>query len=119
MNSLKKFFSNKNTVTILGVIVCVIILFIGYTYRINSQVELIVVPYAKETIDPKTKITKDMVGKMKVPASFIQGKYYSKKESVIGKYSSFIQFLEFNQGLTEWGQSVSTANTLTFPSLKK
>ena len=33
--SMKKFFGNKNTVTILGVILCLVILYIGYNYRIN------------------------------------------------------------------------------------
>ena len=35
MISLKKFFKNKNTITILGVILIIIILFVGYRMQIK------------------------------------------------------------------------------------
>ena len=59
--SMKKFLGNKNTVTILGIIVCLVVLYIGYNYRINSKVELVQVPYAINTIQPRTYIKKDMI----------------------------------------------------------
>ena len=87
--SMKKFFGNKNTVTILGVILCLVILYIGYNYRINSKVELVSVPYAKQTIQPRTYITNDMIGTMNVPKSFLVGNYYTTTKSIIGKYSNY------------------------------
>lgn len=87
--SVKKFFGNKTTVTILGVILCLIILYIGYNYRINSKVELVQVPYAKVDIQPKTYITEEMIGMMNVPKSFIKGKYYSNINNIVGKYSNY------------------------------
>ena len=80
--SMKKFLGNKNTVTILGVILCLVILYIGYNYRINSKVELVSVPYAKQTIQPRTYITNDMIGTMNVPKSFLVGNYYTTTKSV-------------------------------------
>lgn len=87
--SMKKFLGNKNTVTILGVILCLIVLYVGYNYRINSKVELVQVPYAKETIQPRTYITQDMIGSMNVPKSFLVGEYYSNANNIIGKYSNY------------------------------
>ena len=87
--SMKKFLGNKNTVTILGVILCLVILYIGYNYRINSKVELIQVPYAIQTIQPRTYITDDMIGTMNVPKSFLVGKYYSNRNNIVGKYSNY------------------------------
>ena len=87
--SMKKFFGNKNTVTILGVILCLVILYIGYNYRINSKVELVAVPYAKQTIQPRTYITDDMIGTMNVPKSFLVGNYYTTTKSIVGKYSNY------------------------------
>ena len=87
--SMKKFLGNKNTVTILGVILCLVILYIGYNYRINSKVELVSVPYAKQTIQPRTYITDDMIGTMNVPKSFLVGNYYTTTKSIIGKYSNY------------------------------
>ena len=39
-SSLKKFVSNKNTITIIGVVLCIIILYWGYNFRINQKVSL-------------------------------------------------------------------------------
>lgn len=87
--SMKKFLGNKNTVTILGVILCLIILYFGYNYRINSKVKLVQVPYAIESIQPRTYITKDMIGTMNVPESFLVGEYYSNENNIVGKYSNY------------------------------
>ena len=88
-NSMKKFVSNKNTVTILGVILCVVILYFGYNYRINQKVALTKVPYANQTIQPRTEITSAMISYMSVPASFLVGSYYSSSEDIVGKFSNY------------------------------
>ncbi|MGN1267887.1 MAG: hypothetical protein ACI4U0_00045 [Candidatus Aphodocola sp.] len=88
-SSIKKFVSNKNTVTILGVILCVIILYFGYSYRINQKTALTRVPYANQTIQPKTEITSSMVSYMNVPASFLVGSYYKSAEDIVGKFSNY------------------------------
>ena len=86
--SMKKFLGNKNTVTILGVVLCLIILYIGYNWRINSQVELVQVPYAKETIQPRTYITEDMIAIKSVPKAFLAGSsYYSN--AIMGSPACF------------------------------
>ena len=89
MNKLNKFLKNKNTVTILGVLICLVILYVGYTVRINSKTKLIDVYYAKETIQPKTLITEDMIAKTSVPAAFIKGTYYKNYDDIVGKYSNY------------------------------
>lgn len=88
--SIKKFLGNKNTVTILGVLLCIVILVIGYNKTINSQIKLSQVPYALQTIQPKTLITSNMVGTMSVPQAFIKvGEYYKTADQVVGKYSNY------------------------------
>lgn len=88
-DSFRKFLSNKNTVTIFGIILCVIILFIGYYYRISQKVALTKVPYANQEIKPKTKITANMINYMNVPAAFLVGSYYNTQEDIVGKYSQY------------------------------
>lgn len=87
--SLNKFLKNKNTVTILGVIACLVILYAGYTMRINAKTALVDVYYANQTIQPKTLITEEMVSKTSVPASFILGTYYKNYNDIVGKYSNY------------------------------
>ena len=87
--SMKKFLGNKNTVTILGIVLCLVVLYVGYNYRINARVELVEVPYATKTIQPRTYITKDMIGTMNVPKSFLVGRYYNNANAIVGKYTNY------------------------------
>lgn len=88
--SLKKFLGNKNTVTIVGILLCIVILIIGYNRTINSKIKLTQVPYALQTIQPKTRITSDMIGTMSVPEAFIKvGSYYKDVKQIEGKYSNY------------------------------
>lgn len=89
MKGLQKFLKNKNTVTILGVLACLVILYAGYTMRINKKTALVEVYYANQTIQPKTLITAEMVSKTNVPASFILGTYYKNYNDIVGKYSNY------------------------------
>ena len=87
--SLNKFLKNKNTVTVLGVIVCAVILYAGYSMRINTKTALVDVYYANTTIQPKTLITEEMISKTSVPQSFILGTYYQNYNDIVGKYSNY------------------------------
>ena len=49
MKKFQKLLKNKNTVTILGVLACLVILYIGYTSRINSKTKLVTIYYANQT----------------------------------------------------------------------
>lgn len=88
-NSIKKFLGNKNTVTIIGVVLCILILYFGYNFRINQKVALTKVPYANQTIQPRTEITSSMISTMNVPASFLVGSYYRSVDEIVGKYSNY------------------------------
>ncbi|MBQ6686927.1 MAG: hypothetical protein IJN03_00195 [Bacilli bacterium] len=72
MTNLKKFISNKNTVTILGVILGVVVLYIGYNYRVKQAIELVSIPYATQAIAGKTKITSEMISTVEVNRSFLR-----------------------------------------------
>lgn len=88
-NSIKNFIGNKNTVTILGVILCIIILYFAYNYRINQQVQLVAVPVAKVDIPAKTKITEDMIEIKEMPISYLSGsEYLANTENIKGKFSN-------------------------------
>lgn len=88
-SAIKKFLGNKNTVTILGVLLIVVILYIGYNVRINQAVSLKSVPVASTTIAPKTEITSSMITTVSVPTEFLTGSYYSKQENIVGKYTNY------------------------------
>lgn len=88
-NNLSKILKNKNTITILGVVICLVILYVGYSIRINQRTALVDVYYANQTIQPKTLITADMISRTQVPESFIKGSYYKNYDDIVGKYSNY------------------------------
>ena len=69
--TIKRFLSNKNTVTILGVLLGLVVLFVGYNYRVSHAVETVSIPYAKTTIFATNEITKDNVGTKEVLRSLV------------------------------------------------
>lgn len=85
---IKKFLQNKNTVTVLGVVAAIIILYVAYNMRVQSAINPINVPYAKEQISPGTQITAEMVGTRAVPPSMLEGDVITSQSSVIDKYAS-------------------------------
>ncbi len=87
---LQKFFKNKNTVTILGVIAIIIVLFFGYRYQIKSQVNPVSgIPVASQTIQPRTKITREMIDYVDVAPIVLQSNVIRKAQEVIGRYSNY------------------------------
>ena len=89
--SARRFFQNKNTVTILGVIGIILILFFGYRYQIKKQVNPVKnIPVAAETIQPRTLISKDMIEYIDVAPIVLQkGSVYTTAAQVIGKYTNY------------------------------
>lgn len=86
----RRFFQNKNTVTILGVIAVILILFFGYRYQIKKQVNPVKnIPIAAETIQPRTLITKDMIEYIDVAPIVLQSNVYRVSGQVIGKYTNY------------------------------
>ena len=87
-SGLKKVLQNKNTVTLLGVILVVFILYFAYNYRVRQATNPIQVPYATKQISPGTQITEDMVGIRPVPPSMLEGDVIDKQSNIIDKYSN-------------------------------
>lgn len=88
MGNLKKALTNKNTVTVLGVILAVLIIYFGYNMRVKNAVNPVPVPYAIKTISPGTQITDDMIGIMEVPPAMLKGNVIRNKGEVVDKYSN-------------------------------
>lgn len=74
ITTFKRFLSNKNTVTIIGVLLGLIVLYIGYNYRIKTAVSTISVPVAKKTITGRTTITSDLITQTEILSSMVTGK---------------------------------------------
>ena len=88
---IRKFLSNKNTVTFVCVILGILVLYFGYNIRVTQATSPTRIPYAKKAIDKKTKITAEYIGYTNVPRSLLNtSKTLLNNESdVLNKYSSY------------------------------
>lgn len=87
----KKLFTNKLTITILGVVVGLIVLYIGYNWRINSKINPTRVPYAVKTLNSQEEITEDLIGYTEVPSDTISNmsNLITNIDDINGKLVSF------------------------------
>ena len=85
--SLKKFFTNKNTVTIIGVVAILVILYFLYTSTVNNATEKVQVPVAANTINPQTQITAEDVTYVEVANAAKPDDVIMNDSEIIGKYT--------------------------------
>lgn len=89
MNNLKKLLGNKGLVTIVSGIVCIVIIFFAYNYRVNKAINAIEVPYALSELTARTEIKDEDVGVVKVASSLVTGTVVRDKKNVVGKYVNY------------------------------
>ena len=111
---MKKLFANKGVVTFLGGVLCIIILFFAYRYRVNKEINPISVPYAKERLEARAEITEDKVGTLKVAATMVTEGVIRDKQQVIGKYVNYNTFIPagslfYTSSVITWDQMPDSA----------
>ncbi len=114
MISLKRFISNKNTITIICALAAVLIIFFGYNYRVNQATNPISVPYAKQDIQPRTQITEDMIGYMEVPSVMVQSNTIRNSNDLIGYYANYNTMIPagslfYSSTIVSWSQMPDSA----------
>ena len=72
VGTLKKFISNKNTVTILVVIAGIIVLWYFYNSRVNSAITTIKIPYATERVNSGYKIDTEKISTKEITKSTLK-----------------------------------------------
>lgn len=87
----KKFLSNKNTVTILGVLVGVVLLYLGYNWRVNKSIQPVTVPICTATLISGTKITEEHISYVSIPKDTIgaMGNLVTNVNDISGKLVSY------------------------------
>lgn len=89
MNSIVRFLKNKNTVTVIGVILIIAILWGGYYYQLQKTVKPKSVPVAARTIQPRTQITSDMIKYVEVPQSYISDNALTNQSDILNMYANY------------------------------
>ena len=86
------FFKNKNVVTIIAAIICILIISIAYKYRVDKKIDAITVPVAAENITSRTEITKKQIGSMKVASSSLSPNVITSEANILGKFVNYNTF---------------------------
>ncbi len=87
----KKFLSNKNTITILGVLVGLVVLYLGYSWRVQQSLQPTRIPFCNKTLTARTKITEDDIGYIDVPKDVVAGMtdIMTQPNAIVGKVVSY------------------------------
>ena len=95
---LKRFISNKNTVTILCVLAGILVIYIGYNWRVNKDTSPTSVPYANKTLSSGTVITKEDISYVEVSSSVLSKakNMVTNANSIIGKSVSYGDTIQAN-----------------------
>ena len=110
MFNIKRFLANKNTVTIIGVVLGVLVIYFGYNYRVQQAIRPQRLPYALKTIQPRDRITEDMIGYTDVPPRLIMGKIIMNPNLIVGKYANYNTIIP--EGSLFYQDSITTASEL-------
>jgi len=87
INSIKKFLTNKNTVTILGVLAGVIVLWFFYNKRVTDAISPVKVPYAVKELAATSPITQDDIKYVEVNSDLLKtADIITNASLLIGKY---------------------------------
>ncbi len=91
LTTVKRFLGNKNTVTILGVLLGILVLYVFYNYRVKQATTPVSVPYAKVDLSSRTLITEDMIGFMEVSSSVVKNSpnMITSRQELIDHYVAF------------------------------
>lgn len=101
--TLKKFITNKNTVTIIGIIVILALLYWGYSSTVKKSVDPIRVPVAAHRILSEKEITYDDISYRKVSQVVIGKNVITNVTNIIGKYTNLnVTIPEGSMFYSEW-----------------
>ncbi|MDO4963427.1 MAG: SAF domain-containing protein [bacterium] len=85
---LKRFFTNKNVVTIIVVLLILVLLYWGYSSSIKKQTNPVSVPVAAQNIGQLTQITSDLITYKKLPSAMLNENVIRNFNGVFGKYTN-------------------------------
>ena len=85
---LKRFITNKNVVTVIGVLLVLAILFWGYTSSIKKETNPVNVPVAAKKINPKTQITSEDITYAQVANRMVGQSVLRSSALIVGKYTN-------------------------------
>lgn len=99
----KKFITNKNTITIIGIIVILVLLYWGYDSTVKKSVDPIQVPVAARRITSEEQITYDDIAYEKVSKVVVDENVLTNASAIVGMYTNInVTIPEGSMFYSEW-----------------
>jgi hypothetical protein len=67
----------------------ILVIYFGYNFRVQQAIKPVRVPYALVTIQPRQRITEDMIGYASIPPGMIMGNAVIDSGFVLDKYANY------------------------------
>lgn len=98
MEKIKRFLKNKNTVTIICALAGILVLYIGYNWRVSEATSPTTVPYAKNTLPSGHLITADDIGSIEVSGTVLSKskQMIKNRNMLIGKEVAYGNTIQAN-----------------------
>ena len=112
MGSTKKLLGNKNVVTLLGMIVIVVVLYIFYIWRVRSAVNFQKVVMATKNIDRMVEIDKSMYTVEEIPEKALIGNVIYDEGQLAGKFSGVNSYIPIGS-FFYYSSSTSVGNVVS------
>lgn len=98
LTKFKRFIQNKNTVTILCVLLGILVLYVAYNWRVSSATKPTTIPYANKVLPSGHVITADDISVMEVSGTVLEkSKNILKlRGSIIGKKVAYGETIQAN-----------------------
>ena len=95
-------------------IIAVLVIYFGYTYRIKQQTNPVRVPVAKVDIQPRTLITEDMVEWKEIPGGMSSDNLVRVQSEIVGMYANYNTMIPagspfFRSTLVTWKEMPDSA----------
>lgn len=106
----KKVITNKNTITIIGILVILALLYWGYSSTVKKSVDPINIPVAAHRLLSEQKITNDDISYQKVSQVVVGSNVIRNASEIVGKYTNLnVTIPEGSMFYSEW---LTTINNL-------
>ena len=89
MNFANKIIKNKGVVTIISFIICFVIVYFAYQYRVNQVINKIRVPVAKIELAGRTQLTSDNIEIIELPSSMITSDVITDESYLKDKFVNY------------------------------
>ena len=114
MKFFNKIFHNKSIVTIVALILCLVILFFAYRYRVDKAIGAVNVPIAVRRLEPREEITEESFKTVKVAQSMLSENVIRQKNELIGKFVNYNTFIPegslfYQSAVVTWDQMPDSA----------